>query len=387
VEILDDYHIRVHLKDPWGEWLKVSGYYAYGIVSPSAALKHGDEGFTYNEGGNVGTGPLKFLYWVPEEEAVYERWDDYVGTQSMPKYDRLVIKFFRDAATLRLAIEEGSVDIAFHFIGEADVPDLMENPDLGYVRFPHPSVEMVMMSMHPRWNYTANPLVREAIAYCINYDALTELFDAERAYGLINKNVWPEYNLELQNQFYYNPEHAKELLALAGYPDGLPEPLDFWYDPRGWGATEEASIIIEGLNAAGIEVDVKTSDVLVKNWLDRIVLMAPHGHTTTVGAVSYVMDANYRSSTLNAFRSSFNNSEVDALLDEARATSDEELRMELYHQIQRIADPVPSHQIYCYRGWDTAFYRKDTMKPIPLGPFNGALTMITTDVLLWEPVD
>ncbi len=57
----------------------------------------------------VGTGPFKFVEYVPKERLVVERNPDYWGSPA--KLSRITFRFFADANARRLALEAGDVDV------------------------------------------------------------------------------------------------------------------------------------------------------------------------------------------------------------------------------------------------------------------------------------
>jgi len=83
------------------------------------------------------------------------------------------------------------------------------------------SLKMVYLCFNNEDPLYGNELIRKAIAYAINVEAVaTTAYQgyAEAADGFIAKSI-PGYKSE--GPWEYNPEKSLELLAEAGYPDGL----------------------------------------------------------------------------------------------------------------------------------------------------------------------
>ena len=84
------------------------------------------------------------------------------------------------------------------------------------------STSEVIMSTNNKAKPFDNKMVRQAIAYAIDRDAVSELVIS--GYGTKIGSHWPPvtpYYKDMTGRFPYNPEKAKKLLAEAGYPDGF----------------------------------------------------------------------------------------------------------------------------------------------------------------------
>ena len=100
-----------------------------------------------------------------------------------------------------------------------------------------------------------NKLVRQAINYALDVDAVVDYIYT----GLANKlnspippNVWG-FNPNIEG-YYYDPDKARELLAEAGYADGLK--LSLWTNDNPL-RMQIAEMFQANLADVGIEVDVQ----------------------------------------------------------------------------------------------------------------------------------
>ena len=64
-----------------------------------------------NGGEIVALGPYKLTSFKRDEEAVFEANPNYWGKQ--PPIKKIIIRYFADATTMRLALEKGEIDLAF----------------------------------------------------------------------------------------------------------------------------------------------------------------------------------------------------------------------------------------------------------------------------------
>lgn len=110
-EVVDDYIFRIRLKQPNPEFLRRMASGGSGsprMVSPTHVRMNGNDAV---EKDPVGTGPLKFLERIENEEVVLERNPDYWDPKRMPKYDRLVVRGIPEVAMRERALLSGTVDI------------------------------------------------------------------------------------------------------------------------------------------------------------------------------------------------------------------------------------------------------------------------------------
>jgi len=137
--------------------------------------------------------------------------------------------------------------------------------------------------------------------------------------------------------YEYDVEGAKELLAEAGYEDGFSTTI--WVD-------DEREQIDTAVNIQSQleEIDVH-ADVEVLEWGAFLEQTANGEHdmfvigwTTGTGDADYSVYSLFHSNNVGApgNRTFTEDDELDALLDEARQTTDEEDRMALYSDIQEM---------------------------------------------------
>jgi peptide/nickel transport system substrate-binding protein len=118
----------------------------------------------------------------------------------------------------------------------------------------------MFLAMQPRPPFD-NKLVRQAVAYAIDRDAIIASIlggHASRLDGPIGPGQYG-YSADLQPKYTYNPERARQLLAQAGYPNGLDVELS---TPVGrYIKDKELSEAMAGmLTAAGIRTKLLTPE-------------------------------------------------------------------------------------------------------------------------------
>jgi peptide/nickel transport system substrate-binding protein len=187
--------------------------------SPTAIKKLGNDGFA---NAPIGTGPFKFQSMIRGQELVMVRNPDYWG--GAPKLDKVILRPMPDAAARVAALRSGQVNWI-----EVPVPD--EVPALrssGYQVLTNSYSHVwpwVFDTTKKPWN---DVRVRQAANYAIDRASMAK--DLLKGTGAPAYQYAPRgdpgYDPSLDT-YSYNPAKARELLAEAGYPNGLDTTLSF----------------------------------------------------------------------------------------------------------------------------------------------------------------
>ena len=111
IEIVEAHRLRIHLHEPWPDFMTYYGTLATGaawIVPKKYLGQVGDDGFRRHP---VGLGPYKFVSQTPGIELVLEANEQY--WRKMPHVKRLVFKSVPDSATRMAMLKKGEVDMAY----------------------------------------------------------------------------------------------------------------------------------------------------------------------------------------------------------------------------------------------------------------------------------
>jgi peptide/nickel transport system substrate-binding protein len=127
---------------------------------------------------------------------------------------------------------------------------------------------------------------------------------------------------------------AKQLLAEAGHPNGF-ETSFIWYAGAGPQDRELGQALVSYWNAIGVKVKVDEQERAA--WLDNLIKlnwdMDFQTNSVTTGDADFTLGRLYHS---RANRNGYKNSELDKILDDAAASSDQGKRAELYAQANKI---------------------------------------------------
>ena len=218
VEAVDDNTVKFTLNAPLAPFLANLAMDMFAISSP-AAIEQAGEDYGTPSVGCVGTGPFKFVEWTEGDHITIEANAEYWG--GAPTVDQVIFRVIPDDSARFLALQAGDI----HGLEQAVIEDLEAaeaDPNL-YVQ-----TRPALNTGYLAYNYAIEEFndikVREAIVRAINRQGLVENFYG--AYGEVATNFLPPlvwgHNDAIED-WAYDTEVAKQLLADAGYPDGLSE--------------------------------------------------------------------------------------------------------------------------------------------------------------------
>jgi peptide/nickel transport system substrate-binding protein len=216
VEKVDDFTVKFTLSTPLAPFLANLAMDMFAISSP-AAIEANGAAYGTPAVGAVGTGPFKFVEWVESDHITVDANADYWG--GAPGVEQIIWRVIPDASARYLALKAGDI----HGMEQATPEDFeaaQSDPEL-QVLFDAP-LNTVYLAFNYKIKELQDPKVREAIAHAINKEALAQAFwgvSGQVAKTLVPSSMWG-FNDAIED-FAYDPELSKQLLAEAGYPDGL----------------------------------------------------------------------------------------------------------------------------------------------------------------------
>jgi peptide/nickel transport system substrate-binding protein len=337
VQVVDTHTIKVFLKHPFPEFarqLYATTCGSFFVVSPSAVETHGQEGLAKNP---VGTGPFKFVEWVPGDRIVVERFDGYWGAP--PKVDRIVFREFTNMAAMVAGFRRGELDI-IPAVPPDNIALLRED---GFNVATNLVPNMIYFVLNLKDPVLKDIRVRRAMAMAIDKETLAKklLTDAAEAAHSIVSPGSPPYDPEFRS-LAHDLEKAKALMEEAGYgPDNrvtmhMPNPAS------GSGTIAPVPIALafqSDLSKIYIDLKVETLEwygfiSLLSRGLqpDAQILPMPWGMSTGFWVRQILHSKKQPFSNYGWYV----NPEVDRLLDEATSTPDLEKSKELFAQINQI---------------------------------------------------
>jgi len=269
VEAVDDLTVKITLREPLAPLLANLAMDIFAISSPAALEEYGAD-YGMPTVGAVGTGPFKFVEWVEDDHITVEANEDYWAGR--PTIDRVIWRVIPDDSARFLALKAGDI----HALQQANVEDLKDaeaDPNL-YVEAIGLNTGYLAFNYHIK--ELQDPKVREAVFHAIDRQALKDAFYGD--YGqvastFLHPSMWGRPDIE---DWAYDPDLAMELLAEAGFPDGLTEvtnedtgevgPLKFYYMPVTRFYYPSPKEIGEAMAADLAKVGIETELYLEGDW-------------------------------------------------------------------------------------------------------------------------
>lgn len=348
VEVVDKYTLKIILKSPVSFFKAVLAVPTYFPVSPNSYPA--DKIDSDNIAG--GLGPYRIVRFVRDQELVLEANPDYWGEP--PKTKKIIIKFYKDATALRLALESGEIDIAWRTLNPSDIIDLKNKGGFNVIEGNGAFIRYIVFNTNiPPFDKKE---VRQALAAALCRKAIAEdifLGTVEPLYSLVPRGLWS--HIDAFKEKYgedQNLELARELLRKAGFSETNKLKVELWYTPSHYGSTEAdmAAKIKECWEATGmVEVEIKSAE-----WTTYLDLTRNKGLPVTLYGwyPDYIDPDNFLYPFLHTgsnrwLGNPYSNPDLDKLLEEAQVASDQARREELYIEVQRIlAEDAPIVPIF-----------------------------------------
>jgi peptide/nickel transport system substrate-binding protein len=333
VDIVDDYVVNVVTNIPDPILLRRMSGFGTTIMAPEyIATASAEELATMP----IGTGPYKFVSWEKDGDLVMEANTEYWGV--VPAVKKAVVRAIPETGTRVSALLAGEVDIVA-VVPPEDVDRIDES---GIARAEDVEGNRIFYyTMDFASEPTSNKLFRQAINYGANIDGIIEAVLNGGGYRRATLlNPWHScYNPDIE-PFPYDPEKAKDLLAQAGYADGVDLSMHL-VSGRVVKDKEVGEAIAGELEKIGIRPQITWHefasyvDLAVAGKLDGLIFASWGNALHDADQAFYVL---FHSDTVitNNFNRGYANDELDALLEAGRSETDEDKRCALYDQVQEI---------------------------------------------------
>ncbi len=248
-EAIDDYTARIKTKS-----LVVNVPQDFGrmqMMPKDAYEKLGRDGFLKTP---IGTGPFKFVKMAAGDSITLEANLDYF--MGPPKLKTLVWKQVPDPATRVAELLAGTSDIVIS-LPPNEVTRIGNSPSAKIVAG-GAVIRVLLNFAQSTPPVLKDPRVREAAIRAVDADAINKaIYDgkAGKQSGWLDKNSFG-YNKELK-PYAYDPAKSKQLLAAAGYPNGLP--ITFMMRKGDFLLVDEVALaVVDYLKKGGFQVDFQS---------------------------------------------------------------------------------------------------------------------------------
>lgn len=220
IKALDDYTVFIPYNSVQGPTL----YYLCNlyVLSEKYMTSIPEEEWSVN---CIGTGPYKWGDFIENSEYNLVRFDDYRDPKPLSK---IVVRIIPDSNVQKIEMETGGVDLACG-LQFSDLAAFAGNTGDGIMVAPSDTIAMLeLIHCFPGGEGPlADVRVRQAVSYAIDRQAVNKV--VFNGLGAAATAIYPSGIMAYtpaENQRGYSVEKARELLAEAGYSDGVT--IDFY---------------------------------------------------------------------------------------------------------------------------------------------------------------
>lgn len=251
VKAIDASTVEFTLNQPQAPFLQNLAMTSFAIASPKA-IEDKKENFK-NE--PVGTGPFVFKEWKRNDSITLEKNPNY-WKEGLPKLNKVIVRSIPDNSARFNALQSGEIDL-MEDLSPDDLASLKSNADLQLIE--RPSNNVGYLGFNLKKKPFDDVKVRQALSHAVNKQAIIDAFFAGQAVSAVNPlppSLWG-YNDSIKD-YDYDLDKAKQLLADAGYPNGLPGEITFYAMPVSRPYMPDGKKVAEVIQADFEKIGVKT---------------------------------------------------------------------------------------------------------------------------------
>ncbi|NLT31124.1 MAG: ABC transporter substrate-binding protein [Propionibacterium sp.] len=261
----------------------------------------------------AGSGPYQLKQWNQGDSVVLERNDDYWATRQ--PFSEVTFRYFSDPNAMNNAMLSDDLDIISNLQAPQAIDQFSDESRFQIIE--GTTSGEVVLAMNHENEALADVRVRQAIMHAIDRQALVDTI--WNGHGTLIGSMVPPTDPwfeDLSGEYEYDPEKAKELLAEAGYADGLTLRLRLPVLPY---ATSGGQFVASQLGEVGITANIDELEFPAR-WLDEVLTKADYDMTI----VSHVEPRDMVKYADPAYYWRYDNAEFRTLMEEADAGSHDE---------------------------------------------------------------
>ncbi|NJD60364.1 MAG: ABC transporter substrate-binding protein [Anaerolineae bacterium] len=224
------------------------------------------------ENATIGTGPYKFVEWVPDQYLILEKNENYWGT--VPAIDKLIFQQYANEDAMVNAYQAGEID-AIETVPATAVETLQAAPNTKVVIWNGWGIHELTVNSYEigtQPKSLADPAVRKAMEYATDREQINDVVFLgynTPATTYIAPVLVDWHNSDVQT-ISFDIDKANQTLDEAGYKDTNGDGVREWSDGSDLkyrflidnqaSSARLAEIIKNGFAQAGITIDIETVD-------------------------------------------------------------------------------------------------------------------------------
>ena len=301
-------------------------------------------------------GPYTLTAFKINESAAYAKNDSYKGL-TPAKNSVVQVKYFADASNLKMAVQQGQIDVAYRSLSPTDIEDLSKDSKVKVVKGPGGEERFIAFNFkiqpygesQPDADANKAKAVRQAVANLIDREELsTKVYKGTYTpmYSFIPDGL-AGHDDTLKSAYgdgngKPSTEKAKKVLADAGVTTPVDLQLQYNNDHYGSVSADEYAALKSQLEAGGLfKVDMQSTEWTQYNK-DRVVTDDSDG-VYPVYQLGWFPDYSDPDNYLSPFfrdgnfvNNGYSNKEVNDLIVKQAGEKDESARGDILKQIQKL---------------------------------------------------
>jgi oligopeptide transport system substrate-binding protein len=361
VKAIDKYTLQVTLQYPFADFPSTLVHPITHVFPVDYAKKIGRKAFFDKP---VGTGPYMVDNWQHNQSVTLTKWADYWNNDGASPnsanagyVDTINMPIYTDVNTEWLAFQKGTTD--YSTIPSGNFKAAQNNPSTKdgtwtVEAYPSTAVYFISVSMNkPTLGGDANLPIRAALNMAADREAVSNIVNEGISIPSdeIVPVTIPGYVPNL-NPYPYAPDQAQA--ELDKFTGTLPQNIPYWFN-SGAGHDKIAQALIAGWQKAMPSLTFKLNGIETNSYWTQ----AGENKAPALLRMGWIADYPSIDNFIYLFTTDggkygsyswYSNSEVDKLFKEARSTTDETQRFNLYNEAQKVilAD-APCVPVYTYR--------------------------------------
>jgi peptide/nickel transport system substrate-binding protein len=347
-EVVDPTHVTVRFSQPFAPFLANASTAFLGMYSPAVLASSADKLKTGGPKVSIGSGPFIMAEYEPNDHITYTRNPDYAWapegmTVGKKAIETLNVEIVPENTVRLSSLESGELDLATGL-----TPNVLDTASdkIHITSVASPGLPYSLF-LNQKNGVFADPLVRQAFSLGINIGQAVDTVyfgQYEQAWSILSPTTPNSYDKSLENAATFDQTKANELLDQAGWTKR---------DKNGYRTKDGKTLTATWYSWTPISEEHKNLAALFADDLKKIgfklkhKVVEPAQYNEHYGAGTFdITDWDFASADANILRAhlhseGFQNAshvadtELDALLDEAAASTDAATRKSLYQQVQQ----------------------------------------------------
>ena len=259
VQVLDDTHLKIKTETIENQLIPA---FTYVDIVPRSL------GTDLAKKTPIGSGPYKFVEWIPNDRVTLERNSNYWNEARAGHVDKIILRPVTELQTRISQLLAGDVDLVYDFSLQ-EVPRLRADKSIAVAVVP-PADQMFLVYLNMRKPPFNKVEMRQAMGWALDRQGFIKNFLA--GLGRVDNSPFtPQhwaFNPKTENAYSYNPDTVGKLMEKAGYPKGRGLTFSFLV-PSGYPEFKQISTLLQAtFAAAGYRPAIEEVDIA--QWAARL---------------------------------------------------------------------------------------------------------------------